>query len=141
MSNDSDLASVYSHRLRELAAKVRADKRLVPAEMSVTRTSRSCGSSVTLDIRRDRDTITALGWRTRACTLGMAATAIVIDQAQGRCFCDVAAVAERLRLLLAGGDEEIPPPWNDLMVFSAARELTARHGSIMLPFEALIHAR
>jgi NifU-like protein involved in Fe-S cluster formation len=140
VSNDTDLASVYSRRLRELAAKVRADKRLVSAKMSVTRSSRSCGSSVTLDICRDGDTITALGWRTRACTLGMAATAIVIDQAQGRRFCDVVAVAERLRLLLAGGDEEIPPPWNDLMVFSAARDLTARHGSIMLPFEALIHA-
>lgn len=141
MSNGTDLASVYSRRLRELAAKVRVDKRLVPAEMTVTRTSRSCGSSVTLDIRRDGDTITALGWRTRACTLGMAATAIVVDQAQGRRLRDVVEVAERLRLLLAGADEAIPPPWNDLMVFSAARDLTARHGSIMLPFEALIHAR
>ncbi len=140
MTTNPDLAALYQRGLRDLAAKVRSDKRLVPADISVTRTSRTCGSIVTLDIRREADKITALGWRTRACTLGMAATAIVVQQATGREFSGIVEIGHLLRRLLSGEDIIFPEPWRELEMFAAARGFPTRHSSILLPFEIISEA-
>lgn len=39
-----------------------------------------CGSLLTLDVKQDSGTILALGYKARACTLGMASAAIVIEK-------------------------------------------------------------
>ncbi|WP_439271129.1 iron-sulfur cluster assembly scaffold protein [Pseudochrobactrum sp. HB0163] len=140
MTADADLNALYQRELREMAAKIRADKRLVPADISVTRTSPVCGSSVTIDIRRDGAYIHELGWRTRACTLGMAATAIVVQAAIDQNFKAVEEIAAMLRRLLQGEDVTFPAGWQALEMFAAARTFPSRHGSIMLPFEALAEA-
>lgn len=140
MTADADLSALYQRGLREMAARVRNDRRLVPADISVTRTSRSCGSSVTIDIRRDGDLITELGWRTRACTLGMAATAVMVQGAVGQSFAAVEEIAGMLRSLLQGDDMSFPERWKPLEMFVAARSFPSRHGSIMLPFDALAEA-
>lgn len=140
MSPDTELTALYQSDLRDWAAQVRKDTRLVPAGVSITRNSRTCGSSVTLDIRRDEDRILELGWRTRACTLGMASTAIVVRNASGRSFAEIAQAADTLRRLLRGDDVSFSRQWEDLAKFTAARNFPARHNSIMLPFEALAEA-
>lgn len=140
MTAEAELAALYQNDLRQWAAQVRNDRRLVPAEVSVTRTSRTCGSSVTLDIRCDNEKILELGWRTRACTLGMASTSIVVRHAPCRSFVEIAQTAEALRRLLAGEDVAFPEQWKELARFAAARNFPTRHNSIMLPFEALAEA-
>lgn len=140
MTADADLSALYQRGLREMAAKVRNDRRLVPADISVTRTSHTCGSSVTIDVCRNGNLLSALGWRTRACTLGMAATAIMVQSAPGQNFDAVDEIAGMLRRLLKGDDVPFPDRWRDLGMFVAARSFPNRHGSIMLPFDALAEA-
>lgn len=137
MSQNSDPAALYRRELRDLAARMRSDKRLDPADATITCTSRVCGSSVTLDIRQQGGVITALGWRVRACTLGAAATAIVVGAAPGKSFMACADMAEALRRFLSGEDVTFPPDWQALSGFAAARTLKQRHGSILLPFDVL----
>lgn len=137
MTADADLAALYQGSLRDLAASVRNDRRLVSADASVTRTSRTCGSSITLDVQWQGYSISALGWRTRACTLGMASTAIIVQHAVGETCAGVGENAHLLRRLLAGENVTFPDPWGDLAMFTAARVFPSRFGSIMLPFEAL----
>lgn len=137
MSPEAELAALYHQDLRDWAAEVRNDKRLAPADITMTRNSRNCGSSVTLDIRRDKDRIFELGWRVRACTLGMASTAIVVQNAPGQSFEDVAAIAATLRRQLAGDGAIFPERWRDLAVFAAAKRFPTRHNSIMLAFDVL----
>lgn len=140
MTGDAELAALYQRELRDWAAQVRNDKRLASPKASVTRNSRTCGSSVTLDIQHDGDRILELGWRTRACTLGMASTAIVVRNALGLSFPDVAEAGGMLRRVLAGEDVSFPKRWENLASFTAARNFPSRHTSIMLPFEALAEA-
>ncbi|WP_435656672.1 iron-sulfur cluster assembly scaffold protein [Brucella pituitosa] len=137
MTVDKEIAALYHRDLRDWATLVRNDKRLVPPDVSITRNSRTCGSSITLDIRRDEDLILEVGWRTRACTLGMASTAVVVRHAPGQSVAEVAHVAEKLRRLLAGENVSFTGQWEDLARFTAARDFPTRHNSIMLPFEAL----
>lgn len=116
---------------------VRVDRRLAPADHSITRTGRTCGSTVTLDLRCDGGRIEAMGYRTRACLLGMAATAVVAGNAPGHALADALAAGDLLRRLLQGLEVEFPSRWEELMLFEAARSLHARHDAILLPFDAL----
>jgi len=132
-----DPSTLYSDQVRGWARKVRADKRLAAPDASITRTSRLCGSTITLDVRHRDDTITALGWYTRTCSLGMAATAVLVHAAPGRRFEEVGTAGQQLACLLAGAEADFPAGWEMLAMFSAARELTVRHGAILLPFEIM----
>lgn len=134
---DSGLTLLYQRRVREWAVRVRNDRRLADPDISVTRVSRTCGSAVTLDVRRRGDLIVELGWRARACTLGMASTAIVVRHACGRTFSEIEETSRDLRRVLAGEDAAFIEPWGDLEIFRAAQPFASRHSSILLPFDAL----
>jgi NifU-like protein involved in Fe-S cluster formation len=140
VTEDRELRALYEERVRGWARRVRCDARLAPADLVVVRTSPACGSTLTLDVRWEGDRIVALGYRARACTLGMASAAVVVATAVGESFADVLAAGRSLAELLAGAEARFPEPWRELEMFAAARAFPSRHGSIMLPFEALREA-
>jgi NifU-like protein involved in Fe-S cluster formation len=140
MTTDPDLVALYEIRVRRWAAKVRNDRRLLEPDLSITRTSPICGSTLTLDIKHNQETISALGYRARACTLGMASTAIVVQNAIGKSFADLMAVGTVLRQILSGELDAISGEWSELDVFVAARPFKTRHASIMLPYDILVWA-
>lgn len=140
MTTEGDLAQLYEARVRDWARKVRNDARLAPADLTVSRTSPLCGSTLALDIRHEGEVVTGLGYRARACTLGMASTAVVAAKAPGRSFGEIAETGARLAALLAGEDVVFADHWAELGMFTAARAFPTRHGSIMLPFDALAEA-
>lgn len=140
MTTETDIGRLYENNVREWARKSRNDARLVPADLSVRRISPVCGSAVTLDIRHNQEVITGLGYQARACTLGMASTAVVVSAAPGCSFSGVHEVGEKLSHLLAGEDVRFPEEWRALEMFIAARSFKARHGSILLPFQVLADA-
>ncbi len=140
MTTDGDLDDLYQARVREWARKVRNDARLMPADLTVSRTSPLCGSTLALDIRHEENVVTALGYRARACTLGMASTAVVVVKAPGRRFAEIGEAGAQLAALLAGENVVFPNHWAELGMFTAARAFPTRHGSIMLPFDALAEA-
>ncbi|WP_029056928.1 iron-sulfur cluster assembly scaffold protein [Stappia stellulata] len=140
MTADADLAALYQERVRHWAARVRNDRRLSHPAITVTKNSPICGSALTLDVRADGRTLVELGYRVRACTLGMAATAVVVANGAGKPVEEILSAGKTLRRLLAGEDVDFPPPWNALEMFVAARSFQSRHGSILLPFEAISDA-
>jgi NifU-like protein involved in Fe-S cluster formation len=135
-----DVQALYSADIRGWARKVRADRRLVPADASISRVSRTCGSTVTLDVRYEGETITALGYHTRSCTLGMATTAVMVQLAPGRSFQEIDMAGQMLTRLLAGEDVRFPSDWEVLAMLAAARAFPSRHGAILLPFDILQRA-
>jgi len=128
---------LYGDAVKRWARQVRVDRRLRQPDLSISRTSRICGSTVTLDICHRGEIITALGYRTRACSLGMAATAVLVHTAPGRGFQEVGLAGQWLADLLTGAQRQVPAGWEALLMFSAARTLVARHGSILLPFDII----
>jgi len=140
MTTEGDLDALYQARVRDWARKVRNDARLMPADLTVSRTSPLCGSTLAIDIRHDGRLVTALGYRARACTLGMASTAVVIAKSPGRSFAEIGEAGAQLAALLAGENVVFADHWAELGMFTAARAFPTRHGSIMLPFDALAEA-
>lgn len=134
---DAALAALYQPRIRDHAARVRADRRLAMPDVTVTCRSPVCGSMVTLDLVFREDRLAQIGWKARACTLGMASLAIVVQAGPGQTESRIAETGRQLSALLRGEGIAFPDPWADLDLFRAARPFPTRFGSIALPFQAI----
>ncbi len=131
---------LYTKEILRLAADAPAPGRLVDADISVTKTSRICGSRITIDVAFRDGAVAGYSHEIKACALGQASAAIVASHITGKRWADIAPVAAAVEKLLK---EEGPPPggeWADYQVFLPAREHKSRHSAILLPFEALREA-
>src|SRR5699024_8475757 len=117
---EAQIAALYQKKIRELGARVRIDRRLANPAFTVTKRSRICGSAVTLDFDFRDGRIERIGYHTRACSLGMAATAIVVRVAPGQSTVQLEQAKDALIALLAGKETTIPADWQALEVFIAA---------------------
>lgn len=130
-----DLAALYP-ALKLYNAQVRNDRRLqVPPADSVTVHSAECGSQLTIDAEIKDGRVAQIGYRVRACSLGQASTAIVVNHAVGLDQKTLEHVEKQLRAILAGGATHCE--WDELEIFSLIKDVPSRHGSILLPFNAL----
>ncbi|SFF94063.1 hypothetical protein SAMN05518801_10414 [Novosphingobium sp. CF614] len=97
--------------------------------------SKSCGSTITLGLATAPDrTIAKIGVRSQACAIGQAAAAIFAQGAPGRSIDEIHAAGTAIASWLAGASEL--PDWPGLSAIAAARDYPARHGAVMLPWNA-----
>lgn len=106
---------------------------------SATRVSPVCGSKIIADVELSADgRIAALGLdATKACTLGQASAAVVLERAPGQDAETLCAIRSKLADFLAGRSETAPDGW---AMFAPARAHRARHPSILLPLDAVLAA-
>lgn len=101
--------------------------------------SRTCGSTVRLSCRlNDEGRVEDLGVRVAACAVGQAATAVFVKGAIGRNSVEIATARDQIGAWLLSG--EILPFWSGLESLAAARAYPARHGAILLAWEAALDA-
>jgi NifU-like protein involved in Fe-S cluster formation len=97
--------------------------------------SRSCGSTIALSLSLDgKGLVDRVAVRSHACAIGQAAAAIFAKSASGRTLQEIASTAGRIEAWLRG--ESAQPDWPGLMAIAAARGYPARHGAIMLAWNA-----
>jgi NifU-like protein involved in Fe-S cluster formation len=131
--------ALYTREILRLATSLKG-ARLAAPDKSVLKTSRICGSTVTIDIKISHGRVSAFGAEVKACALGQASTAIVERRVKGQSGADITAAKRALIRLLAGEQVAFAEPWQDLKVFEAAQAYKARHSAIVLPFIALEEA-
>lgn len=101
--------------------------------------SRSCGSVIELSLETDgMGAISAIGVRPHACAIGQAAAAIFAKSASGRDGQSIADARAAIAAWLAG--EEDPPGWPEMLLLEHARSYPARHGAILLAWDAALEA-
>lgn len=131
---------IYSTRILEFAGNIPRLGRLAHPDGSATAHSRLCGSTVTVDVALDGETVTDFAHEVRACALGQASSAIMARHVVGATVPELKALKERMRAMLK---ENGPPPdgrWADLAFMEPVRDYRARHASTMLTFEAVVEA-
>jgi len=132
--------ALYSRDILRLAASIPHHSRLEGTRVSVEKSAPICGSRVVVDVVTDGEgRIVALGQEVRACALGQASAALMGAHAIGRSPAELAQARDSLAAYLSGARED-PGGWPGLAVFADARRFTARHGAILLPFEAVAEA-
>ncbi len=133
---------IYNTRILALAADIPFLGRLADAEVEVTATSRICGSRLRLwaDFDRHAQALSRVGLEVKACALGQAATALVIPKLIGMPEAEIAQAGKAFAAMLKQSAAVPGPPFEELELFLPVRELPARHGAVMLPFEAVLKA-
>ena len=131
---------LYQHQLLAYAGEITRNRRLDDPDASATVVSRSCGSTLTVDIRLRDGVVTDYGQDVDACALGSASSSIFAGLVVGKSVDEIRRVRNRMRAMLK---TDGPPPdgdWKELALLIPARAFANRHQSIMLPFNATIAA-
>ena len=132
--------TLYNRDILRLASSIPHHRRLESPQASGEKTSPVCGSRVTVDVVADEQgRVAAFGQEVRACALGQASAALLGAHVIGRSPEELADARDSLAAYLAGRRED-PGEWPGLAVFREARPFTARHPSILLPFDAAAEA-
>jgi NifU-like protein involved in Fe-S cluster formation len=135
------LNEVYNKRIIELAGSIPRIGRLPSADASATAHSKLCGSTVTVDLKMDGDTVTDFAHEVKACALGQASSSIMARNVVGAKADELRAMRETVRKMLK--ENGAPPAsgkWADIAVLEPVRDYKARHASTMLTFDAVVDA-
>jgi NifU-like protein involved in Fe-S cluster formation len=135
------LNEVYNRRIIELAGNIPRIGRLSAPDASATAVSRLCGSTVTIDLAMDGDTVTDFAHEVKACALGQASSSIMARNIVGSNAGELRELREGVRKMLK--ENGAPPAngkWSDIAVLEPVRDFKARHASTLLTFDAVVDA-
>jgi len=134
------LNDVYNRRILELAGNIPRLGRLPDADASATAHSKLCGSTVTIDLKMEGDTVTDFAHEVKACALGQASSSIMARNIVGARAQELRELREAVRRMLK--EDGAPPAgkWSDIAVLEPVRDYKARHASTLLTFDAVVDA-
>ena len=132
---------IYNQRILELAGNIPRLGRLPKPDATATAHSKLCGSTVTVDVAMEGDTVTDFAHEVKACALGQASSSIMARQVIGAKAAELRELRETVRKMLK---ENGRPPeagkWADVAVLEPVRDYKARHASTLLTFDAVVSA-
>ncbi|WP_347303942.1 iron-sulfur cluster assembly scaffold protein [Croceibacterium sp. TMG7-5b_MA50] len=132
-------AKLYTPQVLGLAMEL-ARWPLLPDAVAVGEArSPTCGSTIALGLRQDgAGRVTDFGMQVRACAIGQAAAALFGRSIVGRDAAEIGSALDAIAAWLAG--ERTLPDWPGLELLEPARDYPARHGAILLPWQAAMAA-
>jgi len=131
---------LYNKEILRLAANIPHEGRLQEPDVTGTKTSRICGSRVTVDMKLEDGRIADFSQDLKACALSQAACALFGKLIVGMTKEDVLAMKDAVEHMLKSEDPMPEGDWEVFSIFEPARDITSRHASILLPFEATLDA-
>ncbi|WP_201835917.1 iron-sulfur cluster assembly scaffold protein [Microvirga zambiensis] len=134
------LNDIYSRRILEFAADIPHLGKMADADGSATAHSKLCGSTVTVYLKVDGNTVIDFAHVVKACALGQASSSIMGRHAIGSTVEELRVVRDEMHRMLRSGGAPPSGKWVDLALLEPARELKARHASILLTFDAVVEA-
>jgi NifU-like protein involved in Fe-S cluster formation len=137
----SMLNEIYNKRILELAGNIPRIGRLPNPDATATAHSKLCGSTVTIDLKMDGDTVTDFAHDVKACALGQASSSIMARCIVGANVAELRKLREDMRSMLK--ENGAPPAsgrWADIAVLEPVRDYKTRHASTMLTFDAVVSA-
>ncbi len=131
---------IYNRKILELAADIPLLGRLEHPQASVTRHSKLCGSTVTVDLDMAGGRVVRFGHEVKACALGQASSSIMARHVIGATGDELRAVRDAVRAMLKDNGPAPAAPWDDAQVLEPVRDYKARHASTLLTFDAVVDA-
>lgn len=135
------LNEVYNRRILELAGNIPRLGRLEHPDATATAHSRLCGSTVTVDLKMEGDTVTDFAHDVKACALGQASSSIMASHIVGSKADELRKLRDTVRKMLKdNGPPPTDPKWADIAVLEPVRDYKPRHASTLLTFDAVVDA-
>jgi NifU-like protein involved in Fe-S cluster formation len=131
---------VYNAKILGFAGNIGRLGRLDAPDASATAHSKLCGSTVTVDLRMDGDTVTDFAHDVKACALGQASSSIMAQHVVGATASEIRTVRDTMQKMLKENGAPPQGRFEDLKYLEPVREYKARHASTMLTFDAVVDA-
>ena len=131
---------LYTNNILELASTIPITTRLKHPDVSVTKRTAICGSSITLDLNVADSKIREVGLDIKACALGQASACIFLTDAVGTNFDTILELRRNLKTFLETGTFLIKSPFARYKYFKPAQKVPYRHDSVLLILDASIEA-
>jgi len=133
-------APLYNRDILSLAVAAAEHLPNPDARYRVSARAPLCGSAILLDLDTDpAGRVTTVGMHVEACALGQAAATLLARHAPGRDLTELRGARDAIAAWF-GGSDSAPPDWPGFELLAPARDYPARHGAILLPFDAAIQA-
>ena len=133
-------APLYTTDILRLAASLSEPRELEREDGKAELRSPTCGSHVTVAVQLDDERrVELVSQQVHACAFGQASAALVERHSKGRTHDEVSQAMLALSRWLASDDEQ-EAGWPGIGALAPARQRSARHGAILLPFRALLAA-
>ena len=132
-------APLYNRDILALAVATAEYLPIADARHRVSKRAPLCGSAIILDLDTDdAGRVTRVGMHVEACALGQASAALLARHATGRSLDDIRAARAAIAGWFGGAGDQ--PDWPGFDLLAPAKDYPARHGAILLPFDAAIAA-
>ena len=131
---------LYTNNILELASSIPITTRLKQPDVSITKRTTICGSSITLDFNVEDSKISEVGLDIKACALGQASTCIFLTDAIGTDCDTILELRKNLKNFLETGTFLIKAPFTRYKYFKPAQKVPYRHDSVLLVLDASIEA-
>ncbi|MEO1549354.1 MAG: iron-sulfur cluster assembly scaffold protein [Pseudomonadota bacterium] len=138
--NNAEMIKLYSGKILELAAAIPHAGRLEAPDVTATKRSPLCGSTVSVDLVLRHGVIAEFAQDVKACALGQASAAVSGAQMIGRNEAEVAQARAELAEMLKKDGPVPTAPFEGFEVLMPAREYKNRHASILLTLDATLGA-
>ena len=134
------LSDIYNKRILELAADIPRLGRLAEPDATATAHSKLCGSTVTVDLKMEGDTVTDFSHVVKACALGQASSSIMASHVVGSTASELRELRETVRKMLKENGAPPDGKWEEIKFLEPVRDYKARHASTLLTFDAVVDA-
>mgnify|MGYP000582288755 CR=1 FL=1 len=131
---------IYNAKILGFAGNIGRIGRLPDADASAMAHSKLCGSTVTVDLKMQGDTVTDFAHQVKACALGQASSSIMASNVVGATAQELREVREVMRRMLKENGTPPEGRFADLKYLEPVRDYKARHASTMLTFDAVVDA-
>ena len=131
---------VYNGKILEFAGNIPRVGRLEDPDGTAKAHSKLCGSTVTVDVKMDGDTVSDYAHDVKACALGQSSASIVARNVVGQRADDLRALRSTMHAMLKEDGGAPGGAFADLAYLEPVRDYRARHASTLLVFDALVDA-
>ena len=131
---------LYTNNILKLASTIPVTTRLMRPDVTVTKRTAICGSSITMDLNISKSKITQVGLDIKACALGQASACIFVTHAIGTDIGVITELRKNLKTFLDTGTFLIKKPFTRYKYFEPAQKVPYRHDSVLLILDASIEA-
>ena len=139
MEKPKNSLDLYSSQILTLAGNIPLMDRLQHPDVTITKRSKLCGSTVTIDLKIKHGFISSYSHDVKACALGQASASILALDIVGKTGYEIMEVRNAVVKMLNGSQycHHLFPNYH---ILSPASQFKNRHDSILLPLDATVEA-
>lgn len=131
---------IYSSRILNYAGNVTRIGTLEGDAISASAHSKLCGSRLTVYLKLEDGRVSDFSHELKACALGQASSAIMAEHVVGATPQEIRTARTQMRAMLKEGGPGPDGRFEEMRCLLPVKDYPARHGSVMLTFEAVVKA-